>query len=263
MDCPSLVIQNPLMQILKPYSLWFCVLLAEGLPLFGAVTRSSGDYSVTAESLDAAGIRTTRADYTQDGGVVGVVGSAESTDYHITSAFSAQLPNAPVSGLDTLSRSRGLSAKVRLSALLENDTDPDGGSLTIESVDSLSEHGGSVYFEDPWVIYEPQDGFNSTDTFSYVIRNSDGETSVASVTSVVVPPGSVPTRNSVALLPQGMNGLLVRFVGVPGFNYVIQWKAQLMDPEWINLSTTAATANGLFEALDTSGETRFYRAVSQ
>lgn len=235
--------------------------LASALPL-AAASRTSADYAVTAESIDAAGRRSSSADYAHDGGVVGLAGQAEGAPYRAVSAYAAQLPNAPVPGADTLSRSQNLSAKVKLSSLLANDTDPDGGALTVESLDSLSANGGGVFFEDPWVLYEPTDGFNGTDTFSYVIRNPEGETAVATVTALVVPPGSEPTRNHVVLLPQG-GDLLVRFVGVPGFTYVIQWKAALDDPEWTDLSTTAAAANGLFEALDNSGQTRFYRAISQ
>jgi hypothetical protein len=237
------------------------LMLAMTFPL-SAASRTSADYAVSAESIDAAGRRASSADYTHDGGVASLVGQAEGIPYRAVSAYAAQLPNAPVPGADTLSRSQYLSAKLKLSSLLANDTDPDGGVLTIKSLDTVSLNGGGVYFEDPWVIYEPPDGFNSPDTFHYLIQNQDGESAVDTVTSVVVPAGSLPTKNQVALLLQGEN-LLVRFVGVPGFTYVIQWKAALEDPEWNVLSTTAAAASGLFEALDSSGQNRFYRAISQ
>jgi hypothetical protein len=236
------------------------LLLAAALPL-AAASRTSADYAVTAESLEPAGSRATSTDYAHDGGAAGLIGVAEALPYRVVSGFAAQLPNAPVPGADTLSRSRGLSAKVKLSALLANDSDPDGGTLTIDSLDSLSAHGAGVFFEDPWVLYEPPDGYDGTDTFTYVIRNPDGETAVGTVTSPVVAAGSEPTFNTVALVPQG-GDLLVRFVGVPGLSYVIQWKSALDDPEWTDLSTTAAAANGLFEAIDNSGQTRFYRAIS-
>jgi len=237
------------------------LLLATTMPL-AAASRSSADYAVTAESLEPAGGRAISTDYANDGGAAGVIGAAEALPYRVVAGFAAQLPNAPVPGADTLSRGRGLSAKVKLSSLLANDTDPDGGILTIESLDSLSVSGAGVFFEDPWVLYEPPDGYDGTDTFTYVVRNADGETAVGTVTSPVVPAGSEPTLNTVALVPQG-GDLLVRFVGVSGISYVIQWKADLDDPEWTELSTTAAAANGLFEALDSSGQTRFYRAISQ
>ena len=162
------------------------VLLVLAFPL-SAASRTSADYAVSAESIDVAGVRASSANYTHDGGAVGLAGLADATTYRMVAAYAAQLPNAPVPGADTLSRSKNLSAKVKLSSLLANDTDPDGGALTVESLDALSINGGGVFFEDPWVLYEPPDGFNGTDTFSYMIRNADGETAVATVTSVVVP----------------------------------------------------------------------------
>jgi Bacterial Ig domain len=239
----------------------FVILLAMPFPL-SATSRTSADYAVSAETIDPAGGYSSSADYIHDGGVTGLAGQSDGIPYRVVSAYAAQLPNAPVPGADTLSRNQSLSAKVKLSSLLDNDTDPDGGVLTVKSLDTVSLNGGDVYFEDPWVIYEPADGFNGTDTFHYVIQNADGESAVATVTSVVVPAGSEPSLNQVALLLQGQD-LLVRFVGVPGFTYVIQWKAALDDPEWNVLSTTAAAASGLFEALDSSRQTRFYRAISQ
>ncbi len=165
----------------KRLLLKFAVLLMMAFPL-SATSRTSADYAVSAESIDFAGARASSADYSHDGGVVNLVGVAEAATYRAVAAYAAQLPNAPVPGADTLSRSKDLSAKVKLSSLLANDADPDGGVLTFESLDAISVNGGGVFYEDPWVLYEPPDGFNGTDTFSYVIRNADGESAVATVT---------------------------------------------------------------------------------
>ncbi len=68
--------------------------------------------------------------------------------------------------------------------VLANDTDPDGDTLTIESVGQAT--NGSVTNRATDVTYTPNPGFTGTDTFTYTIN--DGYDGVASATVTVTLP---------------------------------------------------------------------------
>ncbi|PIE00735.1 MAG: hypothetical protein CSA79_02545 [Thiothrix nivea] len=67
-------------------------------------------------------------------------------------------------------------------SVLENDTDADGDTLTISSVDATSRHGGTVTISGSDVVYTPTGGFTGTDTFTYTITDGQGGTATATVT---------------------------------------------------------------------------------
>ncbi len=65
---------------------------------------------------------------------------------------------------------------VGFEGLLDNDSDPDGDTLTVVSVQSPSEKGGTVVLDDPATgefTYEPPAGFAGVDTFTYVMQDDD------------------------------------------------------------------------------------------
>ena len=67
--------------------------------------------------------------------------------------------------------------------VLVNDSDPDGDSLTIESVTQPS--SGSAAIDGNSVTYTPAPGFNGSDTFTYTIGDGAGGTSTATVVVAV------------------------------------------------------------------------------
>jgi large repetitive protein len=69
--------------------------------------------------------------------------------------------------------------------VLNNDSDPDGDPLSILSV--TQPQNGSVTVSGTDLLYEPDDGFNGTDSFSYTIADDSGSTSTATVTVGVDP----------------------------------------------------------------------------
>ena len=73
-------------------------------------------------------------------------------------------------------------AVISVLSLLSNDLSSDGGELTISSVDSLSEFGGTVTFNGTDITYTPPAGFIGVDRVFYLIADSTGSTSVASIT---------------------------------------------------------------------------------
>jgi hypothetical protein len=69
--------------------------------------------------------------------------------------------------------------------VLNNDSDPDGDPLTILSV--TQPQNGSVTVAGTDLLYDPNDGFTGSDSFSYAIADDSGSTSTATVTVGVDP----------------------------------------------------------------------------
>ncbi len=66
--------------------------------------------------------------------------------------------------------------------VLGNDTDPDGDSFSLDQFDAVSANGGTVTLDGDQLVYTPPVGFEGTDTFTYTIIDSNGETGTATVT---------------------------------------------------------------------------------
>jgi LPXTG-motif cell wall-anchored protein len=67
---------------------------------------------------------------------------------------------------------------------LDNDTDADGDTLTMQSVTQPA-NGTVVINGDGTVTYTPDPNYNGTDTFTYTITDGNGGTSTATVTVTV------------------------------------------------------------------------------
>jgi len=80
--------------------------------------------------------------------------------------------------------------------VLENDTDSDGDTLTVESVGNFS-NGGSAVIAGANVNYTPAAGVSGTETFDYVVSDGNGGTATGTVTVTIVapppPPNAAPT----------------------------------------------------------------------
>ena len=66
--------------------------------------------------------------------------------------------------------------------VLSNDEDPDGDSLTVDSLTQPA-HGSAVINTDETVVYTPASNFNGSDSFSYTVSDGQGGTDTASVAS--------------------------------------------------------------------------------
>jgi VCBS repeat-containing protein len=95
--------------------------------------------------------------------------------------------DAPVASDDAAKVLRNSSANEP--AVLPNDTDPDGDTLTITGVTQGSH--GSVYYSSSGVFYTPDTNYTGTDSFTYTISDGNGGTDTATVTVTVVAPATV------------------------------------------------------------------------
>lgn len=107
-----------------------------------------------------------------------------------TVAVSVTPPNsAPTAAPDSVNTAGPDAVLIASSALLGNDADPDGDTLSIVAVGTAS--NGAVTLLPGGVHYAPNAGFFGTDTFAYTAADGRGGTAEASVTISVLPEGTV------------------------------------------------------------------------
>ncbi|MCE8546801.1 tandem-95 repeat protein [Ruegeria pomeroyi] len=76
-------------------------------------------------------------------------------------------------------------------AVLGNDSDPDGDSLTVSSV-GFAANGSVVVNADNTLSYTPDADFNGTDTFTYTVSDGNGDIDTATVTVTVTGVNDAP-----------------------------------------------------------------------
>ena len=150
--------------------------------------------------------------------------------------------------------------KVRVADLL--GTDPDGDSLSLQSVASSSAQGGTVSTNTVWVFFTPLAGFTNTDSFSYSVRDSRGAAGSGTVT-VNITADVNPTLNY-TMEDLGAGSVRIHFSGIAGRSYTIQYTDTSDGSVWMPLTTIVADASGVFTCDDTPPGppyTRTYRTV--
>ncbi|MBT8135622.1 MAG: tandem-95 repeat protein [Gammaproteobacteria bacterium] len=109
-------------------------------------------------------------------------------------------PNrAPTAGNDVATTDENVAVDI---SVLANDSDPDGDSLTIESV-SQGNNGATVTHNGSTVTYTPADGFFGTDTFTYTV--TDGELTSNTATVEVTVNEEVSGNNSPVAVADSAN----------------------------------------------------------
>ena len=105
---------------------------------------------------------------------------------------------APVAVSDKLTLSEDAGATDVTSILLGNDSDPDGDSFMVTSVQAVSAKGatvtvnkdGLVNYDSGKIFVDLEDGQTQTDTFTYTITDAGGLTSTATATVTIT--GATP-----------------------------------------------------------------------
>lgn len=166
----------------------------------------------------------------------------------------------PVAVADSLTRYPTQGVKVAKSALTANDTDVDGGTITVTGVSALSANGGTVTTDSKTVFYTPASGFKTADSFTYTISDGQGGTATGTVNIGIVTDNSAG-MNITKLEPQPDGSMKVGLVGIPGRTYQIQSSENLST--WNNRGSVTADAKGIFSFTDPAPlpPTRYYRSV--
>ncbi|MBC7950438.1 MAG: cadherin-like domain-containing protein, partial [Rhodospirillaceae bacterium] len=97
--------------------------------------------------------------------------------------------NAPVTVGESFATRQDVDITIPVATLLSNDYDLDGDTLEFAYAWSMT--GGSLVVMDGNVIFQPLPGYSGTASFEYMIRDSFGAASIASV-SVEVAPNNAP-----------------------------------------------------------------------
>ena len=156
----------------------------------------------------------------------------------------------PVAVQDLIQRLANGDVKVQVTALLTNDTDADGDTLTLIGVSTNSTAGGTVSWVGNWVYYQAPAGYTNADAFTYTI--SDGYCGGTATGNVLVQvmTATGPSHNfTIHIQPDG--SVLLAFAGIPNWTYRIQYADTLPPVNWTDLSTNTADALGAYQFIDT------------
>jgi hypothetical protein len=195
-------------------------------------------------------------------------GRAVSTDGRIADrqGFAGALNDPPRAVADTVRRAPGQPVKIRVGALLGNDSDPELDSFYLRDFAEFSRAGGTLSFDNGWLLYEPPASFNGADDFDYTVEDAAGNVGAALVTVLVAGTGPEPSQNLVAieLLPNGHKR--ITFAGIARRWYTLQWADSLPASAWNVLATVQADARGIIEWVDATQPAppeRYYRTVAE
>ena len=171
----------------------------------------------------------------------------------------------PVAHEDVIEHSPNLGAQVLIRTLLENDTGADRELLQFISVDLLSDAGGTVFRDGPWIFYRPPPDAiaGAEDAFVYSVRDALGAV-VTGIVRIRIAESSTGGPRQAMLIERlnGPEGLVkVRFHGVALRLYEVQMAAEPIGP-WVTAALLTAVADGtvMFTETPASGS-RFFRVI--
>ena len=141
----------------------------------------SGPHDIQIIYWDQGGQAQLKVELRPEGGSYSVVGGA-------------QLSQA---GSDLLTTNEDQALMIEPATLLGNDTDVDGDTLSIISVQDAQ--NGDVAIVDGKVVFTPAPNFNGTGSFTYTISDGNGKFDTATVTVGVKPVNDAPVVDSANL----------------------------------------------------------------
>jgi hypothetical protein len=224
----------------------------DGVNSGAAVALVNGTAQRVVSNL-TAGSHTVVAEYAGDANFSGTTNSLSPVQ---------SVNSLPVAGLDSLERGLTNGTKVLVSALLANDSDADGDVVSFVSFTATSTNGAVVTRDGDWIYFTPAARLALVDAFSYTIADSRGATAQGTVI-VTVRNDELPSQNLV-ITDRGDGSYLIRFDGIPGLTYRIEWNSNVADPEWQALGSATANSFGVFQFIDTppiGSPQRYYRSV--
>jgi hypothetical protein len=174
----------------------------------------------------------------------------------------------PVANPNVAGTRQGVPVTIRAAKLLYNDTDPDADPLTLSGVGATSTQGGAVSLAAGTVTYTPTGSFSGTDTFTYVIDDGRGGSATGTVAVTVTAGATGPVSLNVVYGPLVTGSeFVIRFAGIPGYTYTIEYTDSLSPANWQKKTNALAPETpgsfgiGIFEFRDSTDgvPSRFYR----
>ena len=131
--------------------------------------------------------------------------------------------------------------------VLSNDIDPDGDVITASMGDTTPKNGTVILKPDGTAVYTPAEDFQGNDSFTYRIKDTEGETSSAEVTILVADINNPPLTVQ--------DSVTVKKKSSVTFNVI----ANDFDPDGdtMELVEISIPANGTAEIVDPSGEIEY------
>ena len=145
-------------------------------------------------------------------------------------AFSKSVQPSP--GNDVLITDEDVEMSLNV---LVNDTDPAGGTLTINSF-SQPAHGEVEQLNANTLTFRPAPNYFGSDQFSYIVRNQSGGTAQAVVSITVRPVNDAPWIESLPVSSAATNALYTYVItGRDIENDELSYEAESL-PAWLNLN---------------------------
>ncbi|AWN46780.1 Mo-co oxidoreductase dimerization domain protein [Methylobacterium terrae] len=179
------------------------VTLSPGATYTASYHTDAGRYSTTANGFASAVTSGPLTASSSGNGVFAYGGTSafptqsfQNTNYWVDVVFnpnSSAANQSPTAVNDTgPAVTRNTPITFSTSALLANDTDPNGDPLTVTSVTSGTGGTAALNTTDATVTFTPATGFTGAANFAYAISDGRGGTSSASVALTVSAPGTGP-----------------------------------------------------------------------
>ncbi len=204
------------------------VFKTNNIALSSATAISSGTAGPLTTTNLVRGTNIVTAEYAGD---ANFLGSTNSVAQIITN-------HLPVVLNMTVYRVPGVSLKIPISAFVTNWSDADGDALNISAIND-STNGVKPFTSSAWILYPGTSKLN--DRFSYDVSDGFGGKAAAQVNVVATP---FVTGQNGGSLTVGNGVVIVKFMGIPGFTYEIQWTTNFVSPNWVDISTNLANTSG-------------------
>ncbi len=174
----------------------------------------------------------------------------------------------PVPGTFSLGTSRNAARTFSASQLTRAAQDADGDPVFLTAVSATSTNSGTVQWLAGQVTYAPPSDYTGADAFSYTLSDQLGGTATG-IVCVVIEAGTAIPVNCVFGPIIDSGNLLVRFAGMPGATYTIEYTDTVAPVNWLKATnlTAPATAGsygrGVFQFSQSAAGVglRFYRTV--
>ncbi|MEM9514610.1 MAG: Ig-like domain-containing protein, partial [Actinomycetota bacterium] len=169
------------------------------------------------------------------------------------------LPNrAPIAGPDVARTPAGAPVVI---PVLNNDVDPDGDPITIESIAQQPRHGTVEILEDGTIQYEPESGFAGTDTFLYTLVDGYAAPPESAIPADQRGPGRALGEVFVGVMPEqtenrpptAIDDTEFPPIQIGGEPVVLNVLANDSDPDDDPLTVTEVTIPAVGEALVVGG----------
>lgn len=183
---------------------------------------------------------------------------AENFSYYSAGVTATATANrAPAAENITLGVARGESISYQvIGAGKHSATDLDGDALAVTAVGTAT--SGTAGFTASNVTYTAS-GNLGTNTFTYTVSDGFGGADTKTMTVVVTAPEGFNRLSPPS--PIGNGTVVLTYLGIPSYNYALDWATNLTPPIiWTALQTNAAATNGSLIFTNTSSEpVNFFR----